>query len=69
MMTTSMKLIILHGWQHSKQNWLQITDMLSQDFDVEAWDLPGFGDEHLVSDDWGLEEYASWVSGKIKKAV
>lgn len=30
-------------------------------------DLPGFGNEKLISSDWGIKEYAQWVAKKIKK--
>lgn len=60
------KLIILHGWGQSKEIWQQfVNDIDSQG--AEAIDLPGFGKEPLVSQEWGVPEYAKWVSEKLQK--
>jgi len=59
-----MKTIILHGWGHNAQLWQGLADKLP---DTVAIDLPGFGDELLVKDDWGIPQYADWVQEKIKK--
>ena len=60
------KLLILPGWQQNKKLWAPMTDKLSQ-WDAEAIDLPGFGEEPLVRDDWGIPEYADWVTDQINK--
>jgi pimeloyl-ACP methyl ester carboxylesterase len=60
-----MKIIILHGWGHNKTLWGNVANMLGKD--VVALDMPGFGDEPLVKDDWGIPEYAKWVESKISK--
>jgi pimeloyl-ACP methyl ester carboxylesterase len=58
--------VILHGWGHNSQYWKAIINMYERDFRVIFFDLPGFGSEPLVEDDWGVQEYANWVEKKIK---
>ena len=58
-------LIILHGWGQDRSVWHKF----AADFDAAnaiAWDLPGFGAEPLVSEDWGVPDYATWVVNKIE---
>lgn len=62
-----MKTIILHGWGEDKTYWRHIVDKLGSDFEVEAFDLPGFGTESKISDDTTVEDYAEWVTAKIQK--
>lgn len=65
------KLIILHGWGHNKTYWEGFIKQ-AQAFSyipVEAIDLPGFGDEPLISADWGIPEYAEWVNRKIAETT
>jgi pimeloyl-ACP methyl ester carboxylesterase len=63
-----MRIIILHGWGHSAALWNPIAENLSRYGAVETWDLPGFGDEPLVSAEWGIADYAGWVEKKIGDA-
>ncbi len=58
------KLVVLHGWGHDKSFW---TDFVSRfrDGEVLVLELPGCGEEPLVSDTWGVPEYAAWVREKI----
>lgn len=60
-----MRMIILHGWGHSSTLWQPIVERLSCLCSVDSWDLPGFGAEPLVSAEWGIADYADWVSSKI----
>lgn len=60
-----MRIIILHGWGHSAELWRGIAQKLERFGSAEVWDLPGFGNEPLVSAAWGIAEYADWVSEKI----
>lgn len=62
------RIIILPGWEQHKQHWQSAAVHLS-DWDVDVIDLPGFGEEPLVSPDWGVPEYANWVETKITKMV
>jgi pimeloyl-ACP methyl ester carboxylesterase len=36
------------------------------DKNIVLFDLPGFGNEKLVSNSWGIPEYSKWVLDKIK---
>ena len=60
-----MKIIILHGWGHSGELWKNLATKFGKN--AKALDLPGFGDEPLVKDDWGIPEYADWVIRQIDK--
>ncbi len=57
-------LVILHGWGHNGNLWKSLADKFGPN--ASALDLPGFGNEPLVKDDWGVPEYADWVIEKIK---
>ncbi len=61
-----MTILILHGWGQGKTVW---NDFISrfEGVSVIALDLPGFGDEPLVSNEWGVPEYADWVESKISE--
>lgn len=56
--------VILHGWGHSSAQWRGA--VAGGDVAVRVFDLPGFGNEALVSADWGISEYAEWVRRKIE---
>lgn len=57
--------VILHGWGHRGTLWKSLAEKLGKNAIV--FDLPGFGDEPLVSPNWGVPEYAEWVRKKIDK--
>lgn len=59
------RLVLLHGWGQDKRTWGSLQNSIGSE--AAAWDLPGFGEEKLVSNDWGVPEYAEWVEKKIKK--
>lgn len=59
-----MKIIILHGWGHNGQLWHSLANKFQ---DAIALDMPGFGDEPLIENDWGIPEYAKWVDENISK--
>jgi pimeloyl-ACP methyl ester carboxylesterase len=58
------KLVVLHGWGQDKKFWSDFARHFS-DGEVVLIDLPGFGAEPLVSDSWGVPEYAAWAKEKI----
>ena len=60
-----MKIIILHGWGHNGDLWAQLAHQLGKS--AMSIDMPGFGKEPLVKDDWGVPDYAKWVEKKISK--
>ncbi len=60
-----MNVVILHGWGHNGELWRSLAQKLGSNADF--FDMPGFGEEPLVSPDWGVPEYANWVRNKIDK--
>jgi len=60
-----MKVVILHGWGHNQSLWVNMSHKLGNDGIV--FNMPGFGDEPLIRDDWGVPDYAKWVEKKISK--
>lgn len=59
-----MDIVILHGWGHSKAVWAEFSGKF--DDRTTVLDLPGFGDEQLISPLWGVDEYAKWVVSKLR---
>lgn len=47
--------------------WSQTVDQLKTIAPTEAIDLPGFGEEPLVSDQWGIPDYADWVKEYVEQ--
>jgi len=64
-MKTKPKLIILPGWNGSKQTWSDFVSLALSDFEVEVVELPCFGAEPCPSSIWGVEEYSQFVKDKI----
>ena len=60
-----MRIVILHGWGHSREQWQVIADMLAESHEVMVYDLPGFGSERAPDPSWGIPEYAAWVEERI----
>jgi pimeloyl-ACP methyl ester carboxylesterase len=60
------KILILHGWGQSKELWKDLASKLEGDFEVEAVDFPGFGEEPLQAPDWGVPEYAKWLNNQVE---
>ena len=65
-MNSKPKLIIVHGWGGSRQTWSDFVSLAESDFEVEVIELPCFGAEPCPSSIWGVEEYAKFISDKIK---
>lgn len=59
-----MNIVILHGWGHSSAMWESFIKKLPKG--AIALDLPGFGNEKLVSEDWDIKDYAEWTVKKLK---
>lgn len=59
------KLIILPGWGQHKQHWQQQLEIYPQEWRAEVVELPGFGNEPMLSTDAGIPEYASWLADKL----
>lgn len=59
-------LIILHGWQSSKEKWQKIKELLeSPGLKVVALDLPGFKPENQLSRPWNLDDYVAWLENEL----
>ncbi|MCJ8166954.1 alpha/beta fold hydrolase [Pontibacter sp. E15-1] len=60
-------LVFLHGFCESKQVWAEFMKPLQQQFRTVALDLPGHGDNTLLSDDLGMESQVEDVMRQLKE--
>jgi pimeloyl-ACP methyl ester carboxylesterase len=60
-------LLLLHGWGDSAKAFQPFVQQFSQNYDVIALDLPGFGQTQPPQEVWGLDDYAGFVAAFIKK--
>lgn len=61
-------IIILHGWGLTGDRFSPLTDALQKrGYEVEAPDLPGFGNALLPDKPWGLKEYAGFLNAWIRQ--
>lgn len=68
MYNISMTILILHGWMQNTttlETLKKQLESISKTNEVIAIDMPGFGQEPLISNDWGVPEYAQWVEQKV----
>jgi len=62
----SKTLVILHGWQSSKEKWQKIKEEIEeQGIKVIVPDLPGFKPENELQKPWDLDSYVDWFNGFI----
>jgi len=55
-------LIILHGWQSSKERWIRVKENLEREgIKVIVPDLPGFKEKTKLSQPWNLNNYIEWL--------
>lgn len=55
-------LIILHGWQSSKEKWEKVKNEIEKEgIEVLTLDLPGFKTEMILDRPWDLDDYLNWV--------
>lgn len=55
-------LIILHGWQSSKERWQEVKENIEPDeIEVLVPDLPGFKPETELKSPWNLDDYVKWL--------
>jgi pimeloyl-ACP methyl ester carboxylesterase len=56
-------LIILHGWQSSKEKWQKTKQILedSEELKVIVPDIPGFKPETELKRPWNLNDYVEWL--------
>jgi pimeloyl-ACP methyl ester carboxylesterase len=57
-------IVVLPGWEHGRESWKGFVDHFGAER-VTVIELPGFGNEPLVSSEWGVPEYVGWVREKV----
>ncbi len=60
------KLVLLHGWGFSGEIFAKITPMLSEEFDIQLVDLPGYGVREGESFSASLQDAAADIISKIE---
>ncbi|MDO8524015.1 MAG: alpha/beta hydrolase [bacterium] len=62
-------LIILHGWQSSKEKWQKVKELLeAQSLKVLVPDLPGFKPENQLQKPWNLDDYVEWLKNILENS-
>lgn len=59
--------LLLHGWQSNLHSFDNLTHILSKNWRVVRFDLPGFGNTEMPRSKWDLDNYAQFVSKFIDK--
>ncbi|MCD6550398.1 alpha/beta hydrolase [bacterium] len=61
-MENCQSIIILHGWQSSKEKWNKVKELLEKEgIEVIIPDLPGFKQENRLTRPWNLDDYVEWL--------
>ncbi len=61
-MENCQSLIILHGWQSSKEKWSEVREIIEKEgIKVIVPDLPGFKEENKLERAWDLDDYVVWL--------
>lgn len=64
-------LIILHGWQSSKEKWQKVKEKINENgscpVKVLVPDLPGFKKETALDKPWNLDDYVEWFKNFSSK--
>jgi len=61
-------ILLVHGWSSKASKSLgKLQKILSRKFTTIALDLPGFGESDNPDPDWGVYEYAEFISKFIKR--
>lgn len=61
-------LVILHGWQSSKEKWQRVKEILEKEgIKVIIPDLPGFKPETTLTKTWNLDDYIEWLKDFLFK--
>ncbi|MDD4990522.1 MAG: alpha/beta hydrolase [Candidatus Pacebacteria bacterium] len=62
-------LIILHGWQSSREKWQKTKELLeTQSLKVVVPDLPGFKPENQLDKPWNLDNYVEWLNNFLENS-
>ena len=61
----SQTLVFLHGWGGSWASWSPILERLKENFDLFAFDLPGFGNQKIEKA-MNLDDYINFVIKTLK---
>lgn len=59
--------LLLHGWGDSLKGMTGLQDELSDDYQVLAVDLPGFGGTQAPKEVWDLDNYAKFLEALLTK--
>jgi hypothetical protein len=63
-------LIILHGWQSSKDRWKKVEGLISESgIRVLCMDIPGFKHETELKEPWTLDNYIDWFKNYVTQAL
>jgi pimeloyl-ACP methyl ester carboxylesterase len=60
-MRNGQSLIILHGWQSSKEKWSKVKEVIEREgVKVIIPDLPGFKEKNKLERAWNIDNYVNW---------
>ena len=61
-------ILILHGWQQNKESWIDIIDLIKDEYRVICPDLPGFGEsKNKKFLNFGVDDYARYMEKFLKE--
>lgn len=60
-------IIFIHGWSNTRSIWEEQITHFSQNYQVIAVDLPGFGESGNTRDNWTMENFGKDISAIIKQ--
>lgn len=61
------KLLILHGWMRSYEEWVPIAKRISDEYEIILLDLPGFGKTAMPDKVYSIYDYATFVEHFLDK--
>jgi len=61
-----MILLIIPGWKQTSKDWKLLNDKLEYKLQSSVIDIPGFGIEPLIDQDWDITDYSNWVRKRIE---
>lgn len=60
-------IILLHGWGDNCATFEKLVELLDDDYELFAVDLPGIGQTQAPEEAWGLDDYAEFVGAWLEK--